>query len=196
MLTSLEWGTCTKKTSTGGCSYSFVYSWWGVHKTVTTASGTGHLPPSNVAKIAWPRWREAAAQKMTSTGGCSYSFVYSWWGVHKTVTTASGTLQLPTSNVVKIAWSRWWEVAAQKMTSTGGCIYSVVYSWWGVHKTVTTASGTSHLPPSSVPKIAWSRRREAAAQKMTSTAGCSYSFVYSWWWVWLTPETRKVNRYR
>ena len=39
----------------------------GVHKTVTTASGTGS------------RWREAAAQKnMTSTGCCSYSFVYSW----------------------------------------------------------------------------------------------------------------------
>ena len=23
--------------------------------------------------------------------------------------------------------------------------------------------------------------------------GCSYSFVYSWWWVWLTPETWRVN---
>ena len=46
----------------------------GVHKTVTTASGTGHifvqLPPSNVAKLAWKRW--------TSTGGCSYSFVHSY----------------------------------------------------------------------------------------------------------------------
>jgi len=46
-------------------------------KTVTTAFGTGHffvqLPPS---KLAWPRWREVAAQKnMTRTGGCSYSFV-------------------------------------------------------------------------------------------------------------------------
>ena len=30
----------------------------GAHKTVTTASGTVHLPPSNVAKLAWPRWRE------------------------------------------------------------------------------------------------------------------------------------------
>ena len=42
----------------------------GVHKTVTTASGTGHnfvqLPPSNVANVA-----------MTTTGGCSYNFVYS-----------------------------------------------------------------------------------------------------------------------
>jgi len=36
----------------------------GVHKTVTTASGTVQLPPSNVAKIAWPRWREVAAQKI------------------------------------------------------------------------------------------------------------------------------------
>ena len=35
----------------------------GVYKTVTTASGTGHifvqLLPSNVTKLAWPRWREA-----------------------------------------------------------------------------------------------------------------------------------------
>ena len=32
----------------------------------------------NVGKLAWPRWREVAAQKnMTSIGGCSYSFVYS-----------------------------------------------------------------------------------------------------------------------
>jgi hypothetical protein len=55
----------------------------GVHKTVTTASGSGHifvqLPPSNVAKL-----------HPTS-------------GVHKTVTIASGTgyifVQLPPSNV-------------------------------------------------------------------------------------------------
>ena len=50
----------------------------GVHKTATTASGTVQLPPCNMAKLAWPRWREVAAQKnMTITGGCSYSFVYS-----------------------------------------------------------------------------------------------------------------------
>ena len=28
---------------------------------------------------------------------------------------------------------------------------------------------------------------------MTSTGGCSYNFVYCWWWVWLTPETCRVN---
>jgi len=35
----------------------------GVHKTVTTASGIGQLPPCNVAKLAWPRCRKGAAQK-------------------------------------------------------------------------------------------------------------------------------------
>ena len=36
-----------------------------LHKTVTTASGTVQLPPSNVAKLgqAWPSWREVVAQK-------------------------------------------------------------------------------------------------------------------------------------
>ena len=36
----------------------------GVHKTITTASGTVQLPPSNVAMLAWPRWREVAALKI------------------------------------------------------------------------------------------------------------------------------------
>jgi hypothetical protein len=36
----------------------------GVHKTVTTASGTLQLPPSNVAKLTWPLWKEVAAQKI------------------------------------------------------------------------------------------------------------------------------------
>ena len=35
-----------------------------VHKTVAVASGTDQLPPSNVAKLAWSRWREVAAQKI------------------------------------------------------------------------------------------------------------------------------------
>jgi len=47
-------------------------------------------------------------------------------GVHKTVTTVSGIVQLPPSNVTK---PRWREVAAQEnMTITGGCSYSFVYS--------------------------------------------------------------------
>jgi len=33
----------------------------------------------------------------------------------------------------------------------------------------------------------------SCTKNMTSTWGCSYSFVYSWWWVWLTSETCRVN---
>jgi len=54
-------------------------------------------------------------------------------GVHKTVTTASGTVQLPTSNVAKL------------------------HPTSAVHKTVTTAFGTGHifvqLPPYNVAKL-------------------------------------------
>ena len=42
--------------------------------------------------------------------------------------------------------------------------------------------------------LAWLRWRELAAQKnMTTTGECSYSFVCSWWYVWLTPKTCRVN---
>jgi len=33
----------------------------------------------------------------------------------------------------------------------------------------------------------------SGTKNITSTRGCSYSFVYSWWWVWLTPEKCTVN---
>ena len=63
---------------TQNCNYSLQYwsyfcaatslrgqAWPGVHKTVITASSTGHifvqLPPSNMAKLACPRCREVAA---------------------------------------------------------------------------------------------------------------------------------------
>jgi len=40
----------------------------------------------------------------------------------------------------------------------------------GVHQTVIAAYGTA----------------------TTSIRGCSYSFTYSWWWVWWRPETCRV----
>jgi len=55
----------------------------------------------------------------------------------------------------------------------------------GVHKTVTTASGTA----ASLATLDGGSCRK----NTTSTGGCSYSFVYSWWWVWLTPEACRVN---
>jgi len=48
---------------------------------------------------------------------------------------------------------------------------------------MSTQNCNYSLPPSNVAKLAWPRWREG---------GCSYSFVYSWWWVWLTPETCRV----
>jgi len=62
----------------------------------------------------------------------------------------------------------------------------------GVHKPVTTSSVTGHIfcvqvRPSNVAKLAMFEGGSC------STGGCSYSFVYSWWWVWLTPETCGVN---
>ena len=58
----------------------------------------------------------------------------------------------------------------------------------GVHKTITTASNVAKLPS---PLL----EGGSCTKNMTSTGtgGCSYSFVYSWWWVWLTPETCRVN---
>ena len=38
----------------------------GLHKTVTTASDIVQLPPSNVAKLTWPLWREVAPQNTWS----------------------------------------------------------------------------------------------------------------------------------
>jgi hypothetical protein len=32
----------------------------------------------------------------------------------------------------------------------------------------------------------------SCTDNMTCTGGCKYSFMYSWWWVWMTPETCRV----
>jgi len=61
--------------------------------------------------------------------------------------------------------------------STQNCNYSLRYWSYFLY---------SYLPPT-WPSLA------TLEGVMTSTGGCSYSFVYSWWWVWLTPETRRVN---
>jgi len=45
----------------------------GVHKTVTTDSGTGHI----LCAATSLQRGQASLATLTSTGGCSYSFVYS-----------------------------------------------------------------------------------------------------------------------
>ena len=53
----------------------------GVHKTVTTASGTGHAVLCSYLPPAWPSLATleggSCTKNMTSTGDCNYSFVYS-----------------------------------------------------------------------------------------------------------------------
>jgi len=63
----------------------------------------------------------------------------------------------------------------------------------GVHKTLTATSVTVQLPPSKRDQV-WPRLEGGSFTKnMTSAGGCSYSFVYSWWWVWLKSEICRVK---
>ena len=62
-----------------------------------------------------------------------------------------------------------------------------------VHKTVTTASGTGHIFLCSYLPPMWPSLAMLEGGSCITTGGCSYSFVYSWWWVWLTPETHRLN---
>ena len=62
----------------------------------------------------------------------------------------------------------------------------------GEHKTVNAASGTGHSIWATTflqRGLISPRWRKAVAQTMTCTRGCSYSFMFSWWWVRWTPET-------
>ena len=89
-------------------------------------------------------------------------------GVHKTVTTASGT----------------------------GHIFCAVTSLQRGQARLTTLEGGSWLVPEAVVTVLCLGHvggRQLHKKNMTSTGCCSYSFVYSWWWVWLTPETWRVN---
>jgi len=63
----------------------------------------------------------------------------------------------------------------------------------GVHKTVTTASGTGHIFVQRVQASLATLEGGSCTKNMTSIRGCSYSFVYSWWWMWLTPEICRMS---
>ena len=67
----------------------------GVHKTVTAASGTGHITYlRNNFPPTWPTLEEGCrSDTMTCTRGCSYSFMDSWWWVRWTPETCRVVLQ-------------------------------------------------------------------------------------------------------
>jgi len=156
-----------------------------------------YLPPT------WSSIFRVSTTPIMSTQNCNYSLRY--WsyiciatsaqrgqvsfgcqphpssGVQKPVTTASGT-----GHIFCAATS------AQRGQVSFGC--QPHPSW--VHKTVTTASGTGHIfcAATSLQRGQVATMEGGSCTKnMTSTRGCSYSFLYSWWWVWLTPETCRVN---
>ena len=120
-------------------------SW--VHKTVTTASGTVQLPPSNVTKLLFINFRFGWSGTNTSKYNilvivqrdatqnslfvilqvhfaCFGCQPHPSSGVHKTVTTAYGTGQLPPSNVA--AWSRCREVTAHKIWPVPAAVVTVL----------------------------------------------------------------------
>jgi len=101
----------------------------GVHETVTTASGTVQLPPSNVAKLAWPRWREVAAQKNMTT---IYKF-YVYGSMHRWAILIIVQRDATQSSLFIIL----------QVHST--CFQCQPHPSSGVHRTVTTASGTGHI---------------------------------------------------
>ena len=67
----------------------------------------------------------------------------------------------------------------------------------GVHKTLVATSGTDHdiweAEASFFKRDQLVTFEEACfPDSMICTRGCNYSFMYSWWWVWWTPETCRV----
>ena len=119
-----------------------------------------------------------------STQNCNYSLRY--WSYFLCSYLPPRWPSLATLNGV--AAQKLWSVYITLQVHTT-CFVFQTHPSSGVHRTVTTASGTVQLPPYSLATLEQGR----CTKYITSTGGCSYSSVYSWWWVWLTPRTCRVN---
>ena len=73
------------------------------------------------------------------------------------------------------------------------CKFTQPHPSSGVHKTVTTASGTGHICCAATSLQRCQASLATLEGNSCSTGGCSHSFVYCWWWVLLTTETCRVN---
>ena len=67
---------------------------------------------------------------------------------------------------------------------------------WGIHKSVTASSGTGHsiwattfLQRDQIRTNLGTLEEGCCSYVMTCTRGCSFTFMYSWWWVRWTPKT-------
>jgi len=87
-------------------------------------------------------------------------------------------------NSILITSNKMWQYAGIfLLQSHSTCFGCTSHPSPGVHKTLTAASGTGH----SIWATTFLQRG------LISTRGCSYSFMYSWWWVLWTPETCRVT---
>ena len=97
-------------------------------------------------------------------------------------------------NSILIRSNEMWQYAGVYLLQNHStCFGCPSYPSSGVHKTVTEASGTCHsirattLLHRGLIRPRWSKV-VSQIRDMTCTRGCSYIFMYSWWWVW-APET-------
>ena len=110
----------------------------GVHKTVTTAYGTGHIFGAAASLRLGQVWRSCSAsatvgggctKNMISTRGCSYSFAYSCRWVQLTLKTCTVNLQNNEQtasccismdnyyyNCTKIDWLRYYQTDSVRAT--------------------------------------------------------------------------------
>ena len=128
-------------------------------------------------------------------------------GVHKTVVADSGTGHT--------VWGASFIKRDQIRTGLGPSNYSTCFGSSsrpssGVYKNVVAASGTDHtiwgasfLKRDQIRTSLGPRRSQTSPylvtfeeacspDSMICTRGCNYSFIYSWWWARLTPETCRV----
>ena len=126
----------------------------GVHKTVTTASRTVQLTPSDVAKLGHVGGRQWTCRKINRH---TKQFIY---------------YSASSLNMLRVSTTPF-------IRSKQNCNYSLRYcvatSFQHGQATLATLEGGS------------------CTKNMTSNGGYSYSFVCAWWLVWLTPETCRMN---
>ena len=119
----------------------------GAHKTVTTASGTGHI---FCAAASLHRGHKT----VTTASGTGHIFCATTCqpcpssGIHKTVTTASGTGHIFCAATCQPHPSSGVHKTVTTASGTGHIFFATTcqpHPSSGVHKTVTTASGTGHI---------------------------------------------------
>ena len=183
-LTTMGRGSCTKiMTSTAGCSYSFVCSKWWVWLTPETCRV--NLQNNRLLCVA---------SRLTIINSCHISmsphlvsqnkfqvqYVHTIELHHKLCSRSWDTGSGPFMAICDV------QIVIGQYVQTSKCPIKVVQIYFVLNIYVVNYI---HRGQASLTTF----EGGSCIKNMTSTGGCSYSFVYSWWWVWLTPETCTVN---